>query len=714
MKHVQTGLILLLLLSCREALSGQGNAERKIHVKGLYNDGEVYLRWIPADFASWQKGNQFGYKIVRQLVSQNGIPVSNGVRVASTTHFNGPFAPLPEANWEPYADTNDVAAVAAGAIYSEDFEVIPGNGSDELYEAITTNEQNESRFGFGLFAADQAFWVAQKMGLAFVDEQVSFSPGDVFTYQVLLISQDSQLYSGITRIKMGEEPAFAPLSGLTVAASKGIAMLTLPRGDLESHYTSFIIERSADNGATWVQRNDKALLFLSNNENSDNMMFSDTLEADGIEYLYRMRGKSPFGLSGPPSDSRSVVSEPPALGVYPNISNVSEVDGHFVIDWDFPADQNGNIQHFHVLRSANADADFVLLPDGEVSSGERTFTDLSPGPLTNYYKVAAIDNGNHPNESYAKLAQLNDTEAPGAPEDLEATVDNNGLVTLTWSANSEADLKGYRVFFSNMPDDEFTQITTTVLEKTTTTHQLELKMLAKKVYYRILAIDFRENASPYSAVVAVSRPDVMPPAKPVLTRAEPLPAGVRLEWKFSGSSDVARHELQRKASASPEWETLRVYPQAANNDTMTIDSTTKGIADFAYRMVAIDSAGQAASSTILDVRPQKNNLDTIANFKISSALDGAQKQAKLSWEYAHDAPVREFHVYRGLNASQPHFYATLKINPDDLTVDPMTQRAVFIYKDKEIKTGSSYQYRVLAKYPDGSTSPLSKMIPFQY
>lgn len=701
-------LLFTLLLSTAALTAQNTPPQAQLYVRGAVHQGAVRLRWIPANIGVFLKGNQYGYQVTRQMTAHNGAPVTAAERTASTTVF-GPFLPLPEPQWDPVADTSDIAGVAQAAIYADNFDVAPSG--DQLSNIVNTNSQNESRYGFGLFAADQSFVIAGYMGLAFTDNTALADPTAEYAYRVVVLTSDVNTRPrGVGLVPVSQPLVLPAPAGLGISTGVGHALLSLPRGELETHYSSFNIERSADGGNTWVRRNDKPLLFVSDNGNSETMLFKDTIELPGTPFRYRMRGNSPFGFAGPPSNVVEGVGKKQALNIYPNLRLV-EVDGQFLLTWEFPTVNNGDIQKFQVFRSADSESGFAQL--GETGSTERTFTDPSPDPLYNYYKVVAIDNGNNPNASLAVLGQLNDNVPPAVPTGLSASVDATGLVTLTWTKNLEADLKGYRVYFSNNPEADFAQITGEVLTANTFTHQLELKVLGKKVFYKIIATDFRENDSEYTASVFVERPDVIPPPRPILSKVEPLPLGVQLIWVPSSGDDVTRHEVQRRVKNTMNWATIAEYPISSSVHEM-LDSTLTGTSEFSYRVLAFDQGGLSSTSSVIDVKPLKTLMDTIVKFKVFSAVEGSQKQAKLTWEYGAANQVESFQVYRSMDISAPHLYATYKVNPDELTIDPGTNRAIYIYRDKEITADGNYQYQVLAKYPDGSSSPLSQLVSFSF
>jgi uncharacterized protein len=703
--------LLLTVTLCFMCAIAHAQDGADIYVKGIVHKGEVHLRWIPGNLSIFEKGNQFGYKVVRQIIARDGTPVSSTERQNSTTVL-GEFKALSEPEWDAVAASDDNAGVAQAAIYAEDFSPAPIGGGDPFYEALNRNEQNQTRYGFGLFAADQSFMVAGYMGLALVDPgAASAEPNGEYLYRVFLMEDSPTRPIGEASVIVNQSVPPPSPTGLSAKTGVGQTLLSLPRGDLEEHYSSFNLERFDPKQDIWVKRNKSPLLFLSNDENSELMLFNDTIEQPGVPFLYRMIGNSPFGFSGPPSNEVEAIGQTPVLGIYPDIKKLTEISGNFELEWDFPVDKNGEILKFEIQRSSSAEGGFVAI--GEQNTNERTFTDPAPDPLVNYYKVVAIDKGNNLNPSVVKLGQLNDEQAPSTPVGLEASVDKAGLVTIKWTKNIEPDLKGYRVFYSNNPSGDFAQITGEVLPNTTFQHQLELKVLGKKVYFTVLATDFRENDSERATPVFVERPDVLPPTKPLLTKADPLPLGVMLAWIRSSSDDVDYHEVQRKKKLDIAWESLKKYPIAVQ-DTMYLDSTTTGTSEYSYRVLAVDKGGLAAPSTMIDVKPTRTNLDSIANIKVVSAVDGAQKQAKLTWEYPEADKVMEFHVYRSMDGGEPHLYSTLKVVPEELNLNPVTRRSIFIYKDKEISTSNMYRYRVLARFQDGNNSKLSRMVVFEY
>ena len=92
-----------------------------------------------------------------------------------------------------------------------------------------------------------------------------------------------------------------------------------------------------------------------------------------------------------------------------------------------------------------------------------------------------------------------DLTPPGAPSGLGVTSMSPRAIVLGWTANSEADLAGYRVYRATSSGGPFTLLTSTLI---TTTTYTDTAAIGGTLFYRVTAVDASGNPSTPSAVSA--------------------------------------------------------------------------------------------------------------------------------------------------------------------------------------------------------------------
>lgn len=680
---------------------------------------DITLRWAPLDYETWAWGNEHGYRVERVTIEENSQPLSQSAQMASFTVLVSNLKPLPENDWEGIADTSDIAGVAAGAIYGESFDVQDPDSLD-IVSFYNVNLENENRFGFSLFAADQSFEIAKYMGLGFVD--TSAVQGSKYIYGVTVMGDVSGItvHHGMANIATDDNESLPAPFELVGEPGDLKASLSWNTEGIQGNYTSYIIERSSDNGATFSQINDNPLINTTKGAEVNPLVyFIDSLAANGQKYIYRVRGRTPFGTLGPASDTIHVEGKPMPLGINPYLFKVKEIiEGSLTLDWDFPSEFNSNIQGFEVYRSQYKDSTFQKINTGLVSSSLRQYIDENPLSV-NYYIIKAIDENDYPLSSFPALGQLNDETPPDAPQGVNCISNNSGVVTVSWEANTEEDIMGYRVFMSNQPDGNYSQVTSFWTDKTSWQHQINLNSLSKEVYYKVLSLDYRENYSELSEYCIVERPDIIPPAAPHLVKVDPTLSGVLIEWKFSSSEDVIKHVLERKLAYDISWRQLYEINQQ-NTDTIFIDTTASYKYLYDYRLLAYDEADLVTSSVVLQVQPIDNGLrEKVVINPSTTVVSSAQGLIDLSWQYPYATGLDDFIIYRKMNQHSYLVYKTIKLDdglssgslPNNFSDDIFLN---FNFEDKEVEQGNTYEYSVIARFTNGAMSEMSSPITINF
>jgi hypothetical protein len=101
-----------------------GQNKLEIRNSSIANIGYIQLRWAPVDFATFDFGRINGYQLIRTTIRQSDTILSGYQMYQSKVVLDSMILPLAEMDWESMADTNDIAGIAAMALYGEEVEVL--------------------------------------------------------------------------------------------------------------------------------------------------------------------------------------------------------------------------------------------------------------------------------------------------------------------------------------------------------------------------------------------------------------------------------------------------------------------------------------------------------------------------------------------------------------------------------------------------------------
>ncbi len=273
---------------------------------------------------------------------------------------------------------------------------------------------------------------------------------------------------------------------------------------------------------------------------------------------------------------------------------------------------------------------------------------------------------------------------------LKGVIDSLGVVKITWTPNKEKDLMGYRIYRGNTAEEEFSQLTVSPNEPNTYEDKVVIKSLNSKVYYRIIAVDYHYNMSPFSETLIIKKPDIIPPTSPVFTKYEIKDGTIFLEWVNSQSEDVASHQLYRKENEQENWELIL-------NDVTKLESfqdkkTNEG-STYRYAIYATDQSGLISNPT-----PQIALF--IPKYTVKSAVKGfyaqtntATKSIDLSWDYK-ESDVDSFEIYKATNQEPLQLIQVLNSESRKLS-------------DPTLTINTTYKYGIRAQFKDGRMSKMN-------
>lgn len=702
-KHTVATIIIGVILAWQIPMLGQDT----LFIHALAESGveEIRLRWAPSDPLLWKYANQSGYQIERVTVrNEKGERLSPTKRLASAKKW-GPVLPYRAEVWQKMIDTSELAGMGAAALYGEDL-AIQELSDNPLVQTYQRSQMDQTRFGLGLLAADQDWTVAQAMGLAFADTQID--KGKTYLYTIYPAAAAQSFKVQAVNVLVSATPTKSLPIPTGLQAQFGDKMVYL-EWDANSSpmYTSYSLEKSLDGGYQFVSVNPLPIIPSAQKDSEILMAFyRDSLLENFQKIVYRIRGKTVFGVLSNPSDTISGYGKPQRLEASIGIRRIEEIESKSLkVFWDFPEDLNQHLEGFNLYRARKKQGPFIKLNTIPIKAMERSYTDTSPF-TSGYYKVIAKDIYNHKYESYSKLGQLQDETPPAPPTGLVGTLDKDGRVSLSWNRSKEDDLMGYRVFRSNQKDGFYNQVTSYFTKDTTYSHLVDMNTASSKIYYKVIALDFRENYSKKSTFCVVSRPDMIPPIAPVMKQALPTEDGIILSWISSTSHDLLRHQIQRKKTSDEDWKAIFEWSSNASY-TEHKDITLDLKQDYNYRVVAFDSIGMTSSSKVITAQPlDKGRRSGIENFQVQQIAD--QVGVQLEWTYPPNPSLYQFIIYRGKEGEPLRTIQTLWV--EDKAKGYTFSAAAFKayqYQDKATKDKQAYNYQIIAKHKDGGQSPLS-------
>lgn len=133
-------------------------------------------------------------------------------------------------------------------------------------------------------------------------------------------------------------------------------------------------------------------------------------------------------------------------------------------------------------------------------------------PDTKYYFRIVAARQNRSSETslmyyFTTLSALEDTKVPDSPKGAGAALSNQpNQVTIFWAANSDSDLKGYKLYRAENPNSAFSVVSDMLVPCGQERYVDVGVVTGKKYHYRVTAVDEAGNESGPSETVAILVP----------------------------------------------------------------------------------------------------------------------------------------------------------------------------------------------------------------
>ncbi|AUC76146.1 fibronectin type III domain-containing protein [Olleya sp. Bg11-27] len=685
---MKKSIILILIFFGLTSSYSQSNADSialefpEIKVIGRAQSNKILLRWAPTTPIAWKQLNTYGYTIERYTISRDKSTLLEPEKKVLTQNI---LLPEPLEQWMSIIEANDNAAIVAQALYGEDFSVTMNNDVESI---VAMSEDLQQRYTFTLFTADQDFDIAKKAALGFEDTTVKAN--EKYVYRVI-----SNVPSAIKDIKYGGvfvgitdfESLPKPLDLVSDYKDANV-ILSWNFKIFETTYNNYNIERSSGNDE-FIKINPRPYTILNQsnrNGKSDRIFYIDSI-SNNKQYKYRVQGITTFGELGPYSEivlgeGKSLLKEVPHLTIK-NIIDENNVE----LTFEFPEDANKEIKGFELNRS-NGEGETLEIVVKNIPPKNRTVV-YDKLKASNYFTIAAVGKNGDKRTSFPMLVQPEDSIPPKKPIGLTGTVDSLGVVSLSWSKNTESDLLGYRVYRGNIEKEEFSQLTVNPQKANMFTDTITVRNLNSKVFYQVISTDIRYNMSIPSDILALKKPDFIPPSSPVFKDYEFTDEQIDLNWAKSSSEDVVKQLLYRKTNKAKEWDLILETEEPL--ETYTDTDITVGKM-YSYTILAIDDSGlESIPSPSISIVIPKTKVNTqIKGFY--AHVDKINKAVLLSWRYKEDG-IAEYEIYKSKKGEK------LRL----LRMVPTDSKRLYDY---DLKINTEYQYAIRAVFKDGRMSKL--------
>lgn len=651
--------------------------------KGFVADkNEIKLRWSPGNTRAWSDGIKYGYTVKRYTVMID----NRWQETPGETIFVENLKPRALADWEEYANKSDYAAVIAQAFYGEDFE-LSASGNNDIGSIINQANELEQRFSTSVFMAEYDYKAAVLAGWAWTDNTVK--ENERYLYRIYLNRPESlQGDTAAVYIGLEDKKELPKPIGLNALFGDKSVMLSWNYTLLSDTYHSYHIERKKE-GGTFKKITDLPVTALDGEMKE--VFYTDSLANNETFYTYRITGLTGFDETGPYSGEVSGKGEK-ALSCIPYIYSGDFTDkDRAKIYWEFECEDNSQIEKFSLSASKDIDGEYQSLLDNiPLDKRELEF------PLTevrSYVKLQVKVNDGRKTESFPFLLRQVDSIPPAVPTGLKVEIDSAGVVCLSWGANQEPDLLGYRILRSFTENEEKSSITPEFITQNHYADTLSLDLGNSYVYYSLTAIDERYNESEPCMPVKAAKPNNKTPDELVITGYKLLSDNkVAIEWITDPGHPDISYKLFRTGFDNPGY-TRTVFSGDFNTTSYTDEVPASG--RYRYSLVATAVNGKKSFS------PQPLEVDITADAipegvaGFTSYADINKGYIELSWKKHEKAKL--YRIYKAAENEKTALWKELESIQTRIT-------------DEIVSPGNHYSYTILYITDEGRMSKAKTIV----
>ena len=228
-----------------------------------------------------------------------------------------------------------------------------------------------------------------------------------------------------------------------------------------------------------------------------------------------------------------------------------------------------------------------------------------------------------------------DDEPPATPWSVRS-IAGDGLVTVEWLSNGEADLAGYKIWRDDNGDETFDLLAEV---SSNSSSYVDEEVINGRAYtYAISAVDHDGNESELSPACSIADcgSDFEPPAIPRGVMSITGDGSVTVEWFPNGEADLAGYRIWRDDNGDQEFDLLA---EASPSSSSFVDEEVINGNTYSYAISAVDYNGnesELSPEQVFDTpRPSGNNiiLNDFSLIPDQSGFDFSQPaRGAISWD----------------------------------------------------------------------------------
>jgi titin len=560
----------------------------------------------------------------------------------------------------------------------------PGNAQASLSWTAPTSTGGSAIVGYRIERSTDAgaTWtsvVANTGSTATTAIASGLTNGTSYLFRVTAINSGG---AGIPSASTVTTPLTVPGAPASLVATGGDTSVTLswtaPSSDGGSTVSSYAVEMSSNNGATWAVAAGSVgglgvtIAGLSN----------------GTSYKFRVSARNAAGVG---SASSVATTTPTGVSTAPTALTAVAGDGQVSLSWTAPATTGGSaITGYRIDTTSDGGVTWTIaIADTGSTATTRVLTGLSNG-TTYGFRIAALTSAGSglPGASVAATPY----GAAATPSALIATPDD-GQVSLSWTAPSDtggAAISGYEIersvsggAFTVLIADTASTATSTVIGGLTNGTTYAFRVSART------AGGVGAASSPMSAVPFTSA------GSPTAVTAVAAASSVALSWtapSFDGGRAITGYLVEQSADGGVTW-TAAIADTASTNTSATVTGLTSGLI-YSFRIAAI-TTDVPTSRTLIGVRSAvvTSVPFTTPAAPIALAATASDTQVALSWSAPTSnggAPITGYRIERSTDGGA---------NWIEVTANTGTTSTTALVTG--LANGTAYAFRVSARNAAG-------------